>query len=158
MTTQTTYPTTFCGPGEGVELYSVDAEVTVKCRAAQTGGGFEVFEVDMPRGADVPPHTEPWPKAFYVLSGRMAVRSGDETYELGPGGFVTVPPRAANTFRVLTPAVKFLAFSLGEGMGNFFADVDRTAPRGASLQELMPLMQDVVTRNDVQFVDEAVSA
>lgn len=53
MTTQTTYPTTYCGPGEGAELYSVDAEVTVKCRAAQTGGGFEVFEVDMPRGASL---------------------------------------------------------------------------------------------------------
>lgn len=153
-----TYQTTFRPPGSGDELYSVDAEVTVKCRAADTGGTYEVFEVDMPRGADVPPHREPWAKAFYVLHGRMAVRSGEQTYELGPGAFVTVPPGAANTFSVLTPAVKFLAFSLGEGLGNFFADVDRNAPRGASFEELAPLMQDVVARNRVEFVDEPVTA
>jgi len=152
------YQTTYRPPGEGDELYSVDAAITVKCRAADTGGTYEVFEVDMPRGVGVPPHAEPWPKAFYVLHGRMAVRSGDQAYELGPGGFVTVPPGAANTFRVLTPAVKFLAFSLGEGMGGFFADVDRTAPRDASLEELAPLMQDVLTRHGVTFVDEPAAA
>ena len=145
-------PAVYRAAGEGAELYSVDATVTVKCRAAETGGAYELFEIDMPRGALVPPHTEPWAKSFYMLHGRMSVRVGEQTYDLAPGDFVTVPPRTANTFEPRTPAVKFLAFSLGVGMGNFFADVDRTAPRQGSIEDLLPIMGEVTARNQVEFV------
>ncbi len=152
------YPTTYVAPGGGDELYSGDATVTVKCRAAQTGGGYELFEIDMARGAVVPPHREPWAKAFYVLTGRMRVRSGDETYELGPGAFVTVPPGSANTFEVLSPAVKFLAISLGAGLGDFFADVDRHAAPGMTIEELLPVIAEIPARHGVQFIDESAVA
>jgi quercetin dioxygenase-like cupin family protein len=147
------YDVSYRAAGDGPELYSVDATVTVKCRAAETGGGYELFEVDAPRGALVPPHTEPWPKAFYVLHGRMNVRAGDRSYDLGPGDFVTVPPGAVNTFAPQTPSVKFLTFSLGDGLGNFFADIDRSAPREGSVEDLMPVIGAVTARNHVTIVD-----
>ena len=148
------YTPTHRHPGEGEELYTVDATVTVKCRAADTGGTYEVFEVDVPRGPVVPAHREPWAKAFYVLHGRMAVQAGETSYELRPGGFITVPPGMANTFEVLSPSVKFLAFSLGAGMGDFFADVDRGAARDASFAELAPQLRELTARHGVTFAEQ----
>lgn len=152
------YEVTFRAAGDGPELYNVDATVTVKCRAAETGGTYELFEVDMPRGAVVPPHREPWAKAFYMLHGSMSVQAGDRTYELGPGAFVNVPPGEANTFTVHTPSVKFLAFSLADGLGNFFADIDQNASRDASFEELLPLMLEITAHNKVTFVDQPAAA
>jgi quercetin dioxygenase-like cupin family protein len=145
------YTSTHRHPGEGEELYTADATVTVKCRAAHTGGGYEVFEVDAARGPVVPAHREPWAKAFYVLHGRMAVQAGEASYELGPGAFLTVPPGTANSFEVFSPSVKFLAFSLGTGMGDFFADVDRAAERDASLANLASQLQELAARHHVTF-------
>lgn len=153
-----THRTTFRTPGSGVELYTVDATVTVKCRAADTDGAYEVFEVDVPRGPVVPPHREPWAKAFYLLHGRLSVQSGGDSYELEPGAFVTVPSGTANTFTVLTPSAKFLAFSIGSGMGDFFADVDRTASRDAALNELLPVLGELTARHGVAFAGEPVSS
>lgn len=65
--------THFSAPGEGPELDTKDARITVKVGAEHTGGAYEVFEVDAPRGPSVPPHTEPWAKSFYVLHGRITV-------------------------------------------------------------------------------------
>ena len=107
----------------------------------------------MPGGPVVPQHREPWAKAFYVLHGRMAARAGEASYELGPGGFITVPPGTANTFEVLSPSVKFLAFSLGAGMGDFFADVGRPA-RDASFAELAPQPRELTARHGVTFAEQ----
>lgn len=153
-----TYQATYRAAGDGVELYSVDAEVTVKCRAEQTGGAYGVFEVDMPRGAAVPPHTEPWAKAFYVLHGRLSVEIDDDRFELAPGAFVSIPPDTANSFRALTPSVKFLAFSPGDRLGNFFADIDRSVPRDAAFDELMPKMLELTGRHGVRMLEQPVAA
>ncbi|MPZ83507.1 MAG: cupin domain-containing protein [Actinophytocola sp.] len=116
-----------CAPGDGDELVSPDATITVKVGARHTGGGYELFEVDAPRGPAVPPHREPWGKAFYVLHGRLLVQAGDQGYDPGPGASIAIPPRTVNTFTVLTPSARFLVVSTG-GMGEFFADLDRGGP------------------------------
>ena len=109
--------------GTGQEYVAPDATVTVKIGAEHTAGEFELFEIDAPRGPSGPPHTEPWAKAFYVLQGRILVQAGDEGYDLGPGASISIPAGTVNTFSVLTPAAKFLAFSRTGGMGAFFAEL-----------------------------------
>jgi quercetin dioxygenase-like cupin family protein len=120
--------THFSAPGEGPELDSTDARITVKVGAEHTGGAYELFEVDAPRGPSVPPHTEPWAKSFYVLHGRITVYADGELHDLGPGASISIPAGVRNTFTVHTPSAKFLAVALTGAMGRFFRDVDQAPP------------------------------
>lgn len=135
--------------GEGFELNSPDARITVKVDAAHTDGAYELFEVDAPRGPTVPPHGTPWAKAYYVLHGRMAVLVDGEVYDVGPGTSIAIPPGAAHTFTVHSPSVKFLAISLTDAMGRFFRDVDQAVPAGTPLEDAGPLLRDVVGRHGI---------
>jgi quercetin dioxygenase-like cupin family protein len=137
------------GAGEGVELATGDAIVTVKIDGADTDDNYELFEVDAPRGPTPPPHREGWAKAFYVLNGRIIVQVEDEAVDLGPGSSITIPPGALNTFTVLTPTAKFLALSLTGGMGRFFSDLDATVPHDRLAEEVGHQLQEVLTRHDV---------
>lgn len=114
----------YSAAGEGVALSAPDAVHTVKIDAAHTDGAYEVFEVHAPRGPATPRHRTGWPKAYYVLGGRMSVQIDDETYDLTAGASVTIPPHALHTFTVLSPSVQFLAIGLTDAMGRFFADLD----------------------------------
>jgi quercetin dioxygenase-like cupin family protein len=135
--------------GEGFELNSPDAKITVKVDAGHTDGAYELFEVDAPRGPTTPPHGTPWAKAYYVLHGRMAVLVDGEVYDVGPGASITIPPGASHTFTVHSPSVKFLAISLTDAMGRFFRDVDRAVPAGTPLGAAAPVLQDVVGRHGI---------
>jgi mannose-6-phosphate isomerase-like protein (cupin superfamily) len=135
--------------GEGIELTSPDAVVTVKIDGAHTDDNYELFEIDAPRGPTAPSHREGWAKAFYVLSGRMIVQVEDEAIDLGPGSSITIPPGALNTFTVLSPTVRFLTLSLTGAMGRFFADLDATVPRGGPVEEVGQQLQEVLSRHDV---------
>jgi hypothetical protein len=75
----------YTAAGEGIELNAPDAVLTVKIDAAHTGGAYEMFGVDAPRGPATPLHRTNWPKAYYVL------QVEDEGYDLTPGASVTIP-------------------------------------------------------------------
>lgn len=138
------------------ELNAVDARVIRKVTAEETGGSYEVFEVYASRGPATPPHREPWPKTFYVLTGRLSVDVDSEAYDVGPGDCVSIPAGAANTFSVLTPTATFLTFSLSAGMGEFFADLDRSVPADQPLQVVVPALLDVTERHGVTFTGPAL--
>lgn len=125
--------THFSSLGEGPELDTGDARITVKVGAEHTGDAYEVFEVDAPRGPSVPPHAEPWAKTFYVLHGRITVYVDGELHDLGPGASISIPAGAVNTFTVHTSSAQFLAVSLTGGMGRFFREVDQGSPEQAPL-------------------------
>lgn len=135
--------THFSAPGEGPELDAKDARITVKVGAEHTGGAYELFEVDAPRGPSVPPHAEPWAKSFYVLHGRITVYADGVLHDLGPGASISIPAGAVTTFTVHTPSAKFLAVGLTDAMGRFFRDVDQ-APA-----ERIP---EVASRHGVELV------
>ena len=144
-----TTPVQYTPAGEGVELNAPDAVLTVKIDAAHTGGAYEVFEVDAPRGPATPLHRTNWPKAYYVLQGRMLVQVESEGYDLTAGASVTIPPNALHTFTVLSPATKFLTVSLTGAMGRFHADLDATVPRNRPPEETLGEVQQVLARHDV---------
>lgn len=142
--------------GVGPELNVVDASVIIKVGPEETGGRYELLEVYAARGPASPLHREPWAKAFYVLHGRMTVQVEAETYDLGPGSSISVPAGAANTFAARTPSVGFLAFSLTDGMGRFFADLHQTVPADQPLEEAVPYLLEVTDRHGVTFAAEIV--
>ena len=145
-----TYQVQHTAAGEGIELTAPDAVVTVKIDGEHTNDTYELFEVDAARGPTAPPHREGWAKAFYVLSGRMVVQVEDEAIDLGPGSSIAIPPGALNTFTVLSPATRFLTLSLTGAMGRFFSDLSVTVPHGRPVEEVGPLMQEVLSRHDVE--------
>ena len=136
--------------GEGPELDTKDATVTVKASAADTGG-YELFEVDAPRGPAVPPHADPWAKGFYVLHGRITVCLDGELHDLGPGAFAHIPAGTRNTFTVHTPQAKFLVLTPDDAMGEFFREIDRTVPADAPWPDAVPLLGDIAARHGVAF-------
>jgi quercetin dioxygenase-like cupin family protein len=114
--------------GTGAEYVAPDATVTVKVGSEHSGGQYEIFEIDAPRGPASPPHSESWSKAFYVLQGRILVQAGDQGYDLGPGSSISIPAGTVNTFSVLTPSAKFLAVSQTGKMSAFFTDLATVDP------------------------------
>jgi len=144
-----TYQVQHTAAGEGIELASPDAVVTVKIDGGHTDDRYELFEIDAPRGPATPPHREGWAKAFYVLNGRMIVQVEDEAIDLGPGSSIAIPPDSLNTFTVLSPTAKFLALSLTGAMGRFFADLNATVHQSRSETEVAQQLQEVLGRHDV---------
>lgn len=138
--------------GEGVELVSPDATFTVKAGVTETGG-FELFEVDVPRGPTVPPHATPWGVTFYVLSGRTAVLLDGEVQDLGPGSTLTIPSGTPYTFTVHTPYLKLLAISPTDRMSRFFRDVDAAVPPGTPLAEAAGTLVEIAGRHGVTVQD-----
>jgi hypothetical protein len=116
--------------GEGRELTAPDGVHTVKIDAAHTDDQYELFEVDAPRGPATPPHRTGWPKAYYVLNGRMMVQVEDEDFDL-------------------SPTTKFLAVSLTAAMGRFFADLDGSVPHARPIEEVAQQIQEVLARHNV---------
>lgn len=135
--------------GDGVELASPDAVLTVKVGAESTADQYELFEVMAPRGPATPLHRTGWDKTYYVLHGRMIVQVGDEGYDLGPGCSLAIPANALHTFTVLTPSTTFLVMSLTGAMGRFHADLDAAVPRGRSIQDAAAELQAVLARHPV---------
>ncbi|WP_134727317.1 cupin domain-containing protein [Amycolatopsis nivea] len=145
---------TLSAAGEGPELDTQDSTATVKASAADTGG-YELFEIDAPRGPAVPPHADPWTKGFYVLSGRITVCLDGELHDLGPGSFVHIPADTPNTFTVHTPHAKFLVLTPDDAMGRFFREIDATVPSGAPWPDAVPLLGAIAARHGVAFTEQA---
>ena len=49
------------------------------------GKSIEVMKMHWRAGDSARPHQHPEEQAIYVISGRMRMTCGDETYEIGPG-------------------------------------------------------------------------
>jgi quercetin dioxygenase-like cupin family protein len=46
---------------------------------------FEATKIHFPKGKGAKPHRHPEEQLSFVVSGRLRVTAGDETYEVGPG-------------------------------------------------------------------------
>lgn len=68
---------------------------------AETGDALGVSRVTLPVGAATPLHRHSREaEAFYVLSGSMVYRAGEERFDVGEGGFVFLPKGMPHAFRV----------------------------------------------------------
>ena len=136
---------------EGEQLDTVDSTATVKVRADDTDGEYELFEINAPEGPGAPPHRHPWAEAYYLLDGTLEVTVGARQFRLAPGGSITVPPNAVHSMTAIGGPVTFLAFSMTAGTGQLFADLDRSVPRDRPIEEIVPVLVEVAERNQVTF-------
>jgi len=149
---------TYTPAGTGDRLFTVDSTATVKIFAADTDGAYELFELESPQGAHVPPHRHPWAEAYYVLAGTLDVQIGARHYRLTAGDSITIPPSAVHNTSTVGGASRFLAFSLTAGTGALFTDLDRAIPRDRPIEEIAPLLLTVAERNGVSFTESRAQA
>jgi mannose-6-phosphate isomerase-like protein (cupin superfamily) len=70
-----------------------------KAAAHDTAGRFDFLTMAMAPMTGPPLHYhEEQDDTFYVLEGLLTVQAGEEILDLGPGDFISIPPRMAHTF------------------------------------------------------------
>ncbi len=133
--------------GQGEQLDVLLDTVTVKARAGDTDGAFELYEIDGPEGSGPPPHAHPWTEAFYVLDGEIEITIGERTENVAAGVFVMIPAGTIHTFTITSPRTRFLGVSSGSGAVDFFTDLSKSVGRAASDAESLPEIVTVAKRN-----------
>ncbi|WP_394827859.1 cupin domain-containing protein [Pendulispora albinea] len=106
-----------------------------KATARHTQGRFDflVGTVDYFTGPPLHSHREQ-EDTFYVLEGILTLQVDDETFDLGPGDFATIPPGVAHTFdniRNDQPPVKAINLMTFGGFDGFLAEEARLRRQSA---------------------------
>jgi quercetin dioxygenase-like cupin family protein len=78
-------------PNGGRAFSHLGTSIVFKQEPNETGDVF-LFEMRMPAGNGVPPHTERNREAFYVLDGVLEVAVDGEPRRLGAGEFLAIEP------------------------------------------------------------------
>ena len=137
---------------EGDRFEMPDGAYVVKASAEQTGGAFEVFEIEAPAMPSGPLHRSPWAGTVYVLEGSLMVRFEDGEVSLTAGSSMTIPGQTACAFDVLGESARFLAVTSGDRAGKFFADLAANVPAGRPLEEIFPQVAAVTDRHGVSVL------
>ncbi len=86
-------------PGEGERVSLRGTEVVFKASGARPGGGPTVLEFIAAPGFSTGDHVHSRiEEIFCVLDGEFAIRVGERSSQVGPGGVVRVPPGTVHGF------------------------------------------------------------
>jgi len=114
--------------GQGQAWWFFDSLMVA--RADGTGAGPVIIEATVAPGGGAPLHVHAdLDDSFYLVSGRLAVRCGDESFVVEPGGYVSLPSGVPHTFRVVgdEPAV-MLQVHADDSFLRFVQAVGQPAP------------------------------
>jgi quercetin dioxygenase-like cupin family protein len=111
-----------------------------------TGGDYEVFDVEGNLGSGPPPHAHPWTESFYVLEGQVMIVVGGDHILAEPGTSVVVPAGQVHTFQVASNKARFITTTSGRRASKFFRDLAAHAP-GAPTDETLATVIEVAKRN-----------
>lgn len=140
--------------GEGERHALADSSsATIKATAEATAGRFFVSECDLAPGfAGPPPHVhDELVDSFYVLEGTLTIVAGQETFELGPGGFACALPGTRHTFANRSgERVRFLNINAPGGFEQYMRDLAAAAASGPMTSERMG---EIASRYDVRVVE-----
>ena len=95
-------------PDDGARLRVVGDTVRVLASAAQTGGNYEIFELEGPEGSGPPPHAHPWTEAYVVIDGEADVLVDGTHSRATPGCFIQVPAGTPHSYRITSKSAKFV--------------------------------------------------
>ncbi|HET6568714.1 MAG TPA: cupin domain-containing protein [Rhodothermales bacterium] len=114
--------------GTGRAFSIVGDSVTFKGEPEQTGDALLLFEHMLPATLGVPPHRERNHEAFYVLEGTLEVVVQGESYRLGPGDYLGIPPGVEHLLHNPGPGpVRVLTLvSPGSQHARFFSTIGRS--------------------------------
>jgi quercetin dioxygenase-like cupin family protein len=119
--------------GEGW-TYHYDIDFTVKAGELGRGRRVAVVEYTTRTGEEPPVHTHATEdEIFYVLRGALTFQCGDETFDVGDGGFVFLPRGVPHGYTIRSDGdVRLLAVTspaqedAAGGWGGFVADFEAT--------------------------------
>jgi quercetin dioxygenase-like cupin family protein len=112
--------------------YRYGIDFTLKAGELHPGRGASFAEYVTRQGEEPPDHTHPTEdEIFYVLEGELSFRCGDESFDVGAGGFIYLPQgikhgytiRSDGTVHLIVVAFPTRAAE-GVGWGGFIADVE----------------------------------
>ena len=123
---------------DGARLRVVGDSVRVLASAAQTGGGYEMFEREGPEGSGPPPHAHPWSEAYLVVSGEADVFIEEKRLTATPGSFFHIPAGMKHGYRIRTATAKFVVITSPGGASGFFTELD--AVTAGSCEDMAKIM------------------
>jgi mannose-6-phosphate isomerase-like protein (cupin superfamily) len=116
--------------GEGVPARAPEgSRMLVKAGIADTGGLFGLLEGIDRAGFSTVVHRHHVAESWYVLDGVYRYYLDGRWLEVGPGGFVLVPPGVAHGLRCVSAGRKLTLFVPG-GSEGFFRDVHAALDSG----------------------------
>lgn len=90
-------------------------------RKEDTNGAFSLIEAKAQRGMEPGPHTHTKEdESFYILSGRLWFRIGEEEFEAGPGDFVFMPRGIEHQMKFLTERIHVILIISPAGYEEYF--------------------------------------
>jgi mannose-6-phosphate isomerase-like protein (cupin superfamily) len=139
--------------GEGeLHVLGPSSSVTIKATADATAGRFFLSECVLAPGlAGPPPHVHvELVDSFYVLEGTLTIIAGQDTVELGPGGFACALPGVRHTFANRSDEpVRFLNINAPGGFEQYMRGLAEAAASGPMTSERMG---EIASRYDVRVV------
>lgn len=111
-------------PADGARLRVVGDMVRVLATSQQTGGAYEIFELEGPEGSGPPPHAHPWSEAYMVLEGEADVLLDGAHSRATAGCFYHIPAGRTHAYRILSKSAKFVVITSPAGASSFFTELD----------------------------------
>ena len=102
--------------------------ITVLASGKATGS-YEMFRQDGDAGQGPPPHSHDWDETFYVVWGVVEFSVGGVSKLCKAGAVAHIPGGVEHAF-VFHTAGQMISVTSRLGASEFFADVDRSVPRG----------------------------
>ena len=135
--------------GTGAENRAFGLTRRMRVPPGATGGGFAIWEEEIPEGAGPPLHVhDAEHEVFTVLSGRVRFKAGEEEFEAGPGDVVMIPPGTPHTFKGVEASVALVQLSPGAA-AEFFAAVSAA---GVSPENDMDRVIEIAAAHNIRFV------
>jgi quercetin dioxygenase-like cupin family protein len=130
-------------------LWFTTAHLTILQSKSHSADGISLIEHHMARDFAVPLHVHrDEEESFYMLEGRLRLRTGDEVRELDAGEAACIAAGVPHSLRVVSPEARFLTVTTGR-----FEDLVRNMSRPAALPGLPP--QDAPTPQQIEALVEA---
>ena len=109
--------------GAGESYWWQGSLMTIRARAADTGGTLGLVEATFYEGFGPPLHLHHREdEGMLVLDGEIRFRRGAEEFVAGPGTFVWAPRGMPHAFRVQSPTARALVILTPGGFEQMFAD------------------------------------
>lgn len=121
-------------PTDGARLRVVGDVVRVLASATETGGAFEVFELEGPEGSGPPAHAHPWSEAYVVVEGEADVYLDGRKNRATAGCFFHIPAGTKHGYRIRSKSAKFIVITSPGGARDFFIELD--AETGGSCEDM----------------------
>jgi quercetin dioxygenase-like cupin family protein len=112
------------GPTDGPRFHVTGDIMRVLATTEQTGGTYEIFEMEALEGSGPPPHAHPWSEAYFVLDGEAEVFLDGQHLNAKKGCFLQIPAGTMHAHRVTSKSARFLVVTSPRGASHFFNEVD----------------------------------